>query len=899
MLHAALVLALATLAAAAGPRARRQIASQQVASQEARPRPTYERALAASRRARSIAGRTGWQAELVTLADELEAEAYGLGHPPDGDRVLASTITLCALAATGSERGEALREILADVESHLGSSARVDPDLALALAQGWPALLMVQTGKELALEERVAGLTFALESASSIDAADQREPLGIVLAEALHAQLLAAGAPERATEALEQWLPCFPGELVRRPFLLGQAADERRVQQAWGLAWRDLQLAEAELARLVASGNDTAHLRRTLASQRCQLELACGLIDRAVESLDRERAAVRDGANDAVSRFSLLLDVSSVALLCSRAPVVARARDELAQALAEPGPFSDLPDERAQLRARLAVLQDLREELEPGVPKESARFLEEALGETGLDDVDRAMLVLRLIRLAHRSGDRAGAERWLARLDPRQYPDAPALPPEHEIAATAWRARLALARGAERAELELHARDVQACYERSLAAWRERPERAGGMGRLRVPSRRLLLGVLIELRLALGDGHEEVIDLLLREQALGSLARRLEAQQASIAAARARLLRRGGGLLLYLPSDRTTHLFCLDAQDSEHFELPWSYAHEPALQTLGELLMNSPGRLANEERARELAAIHAHAEDLARRLLPGPVQERLARWKGAYVVGADLLGGVPFECLRVDGAELGTRVALAHLPSIPVALALAARTPEERELSVLLVAAPETGASKGGVVPSPAFPFGRAEEDALTAGFARATVLSGARATWSGLLEALGREPPRVLHVLVHGVNDAERELSGGLALAPCARLGDGLLWCEDVLATDFRTPELVLLSACGSARGPRRLGDDGLAQLGGAFLARGARCIVQAANDIALAPTVRALEAFDRRLAAGDAPAEALRAARAELAGAPGFAHPFYAQALRVLGLGLEPLVP
>lgn len=894
----AALLGLAGLGAASASPARAPLALQE------RARPFYQRARAACDRARSPASRTAALAELEALADELEGQGYGLEDPPDPDRVLASTITLCALPAR-PERAEVLHDVLVEIEGHLRSSESVDPDLALSLAQGWHALLTVSTGKKLPLEERIASLTFALESARAIDAADQRDPLGGRLAEDLHAQLSLVGPPERATEALELWLERFPDDLVRRPFLLARAADERRQQYSWSLAWRDLKLAEEALERVLAAGVDAAVLRRTLAGVRCQLEFAFGLVDQAVASVERERAAVRDGAVDDASLFSLLLDVSTVALVSAQPAVLSRARTELEEALADPQRFAEHPDYRAQLLARLAVVQELWEEAVPAGERRAPRLLEEALAQPGLDEVDRAMLALRLTGLAHASGDDEAAARWLARLDPREGAEAPRLAPEYEVAATAWRARLALARAAERAELERQEREVRACYERFLSSWASRPERAGGVGLQFLASRRLLLGVLVELCLVHGDESNdrnreaEAIDLLLREQAVGSLATRLSAPAGSVAEVRAQLLRPDVGMLLYLPSERSTHLFCIEGERIEHAELPWRYGREPALQGLTRLLGSSPARLSDEERAAQRREIEAQARNLTERLLPPSVQGRLARWKGVYVVGAELLGGVPFECLHAGKGELGTTVALAYLPSIPVGLVLAQKRPvaPRRELGLLLVAAPEIESSLLAGTPA-AFPFGKAEEAALTAGFRPATELAGKGATFTGLLEELRRREPQVLHLLVHGVTDLERELSGGLALAPCDRNPDGRLWCEDVLDGGFHSPELVLLSSCGSARGPRRFGDDGLAQLGGAFLARGALCTVQATNDIALASTVRMMGVFGRGLAAGESPAEALRAARAELVTDPALAHPFYALALRVVGLGLEPLV-
>jgi CHAT domain-containing protein len=82
------------------------------------------------------------------------------------------------------------------------------------------------------------------------------------------------------------------------------------------------------------------------------------------------------------------------------------------------------------------------------------------------------------------------------------------------------------------------------------------------------------------------------------------------------------------------------------------------------------------------------------------------------------------------------------------------------------------------------------------------------------------------------------------------------------------------------------------------VAQLGGAFLSLGALCTVQSASDIALAPMQRLMGAFHAALAEGASPAEALRRARVALGEDRAYAHPFYTMSMRVVGLGLEPIV-
>ncbi len=99
-----------------------------------------------------------------------------------------------------------------------------------------------------------------------------------------------------------------------------------------------------------------------------------------------------------------------------------------------------------------------------------------------------------------------------------------------------------------------------------------------------------------------------------------------------------------------------------------------------------------------------------------------------------------------------------------------------------------------------------------------------------------------------------------------------------------------------MILSACGSARGPLRLGADGVVSLGGAFLSAGARCVILSRFDLELGAVLALMQTLHERLAAGASPAEALRAARHALSADPRFAHPFYFAGLQAVGLGARP---
>jgi hypothetical protein len=837
------------------------------------------------------------RASLATWA-ELD---FGLGEPIDPDLTLASVLAWSAFV-TEQEGAEELALLLQGVRALCPQGEHPAPALALALARGWLAL---SDPRARPVEvDRADELAFALRAAEAVPAADGRDSLGCLLALEHFELLVSLGRRAQALAALGDALARFADDLDVRPYLLCRLADERRVSADWS-AWTALGEAESAREALAARGGVPVELERLMAGTRCQLELACGLLDQAVVTLERERKAVAGGATGPEDRLGWLFDESSVALASTQRVPLERAIEHLDAALAEQGLFADRPGYRAMVLARRALLEDMRADvagLAPGADpaqrsedvRRASAWLERALAAPDLDATHRAELALRLELRAQRVGDLALAEERLA-----LFPSSN-VPPELAATLDAVRASVALLRKDDGATLAGHRARLEAHYRNYLDARRATPEREGGFGFQAWRNRRFVLGLQIELALALEGpaGIASVIDSLLEEQALGSLARRLSCAPGSLAEVRSELLADERGLLLYFPAGEGVHLFAIDATRAEHAYLEWSHEFEPGPRELVARLATSPADLSEAARARSKVEIEALAAELADRLLPAAARAALARWRGVYVVGLDLLGAVPFECLPLGDDPLGLRLGVTSLPSLPVGLALARRAraragaraePGEHgdELELLLVAAPEHEARFGAPIP-----FAPAAEERLGAGFARRTTLRGPMATSAGLSRALAETQPDALYLLVHGVNDPYRELSGGLVLS------GGPTYGSELTAASFASPALVALAACGSARGPRRVGDDGVAQLAGAFFGSGAVCTVQAAGDLALEPTLAQLARLGTGIRQGESPAEALRAAREQLARVPRFDHPFYLQSLRVVGLGLSPLL-
>ena len=118
-----------------------------------------------------------------------------------------------------------------------------------------------------------------------------------------------------------------------------------------------------------------------------------------------------------------------------------------------------------------------------------------------------------------------------------------------------------------------------------------------------------------------------------------------------------------------------------------------------------------------------------------------------------------------------------------------------------------------------------------------------------------------------MLHFATHGILESAPWRSALLLAPDSVHRSDGRLTIPDIYRLRLNGG-LVVLSACRSARGAILPGE-GVQSLAQAFFHAGANSVVASLWDVADVHTARLMEDFYRRLAEGEAKADALRGAK------------------------------
>ena len=356
-------------------------------------------------------------------------------------------------------------------------------------------------------------------------------------------------------------------------------------------------------------------------------------------------------------------------------------------------------------------------------------------------------------------------------------------------------------------------------------------------------------------------------------------------------------------MLAYALGDSVSLLWVVDREGHDLFELPGRDAIRADVERLRDAL-SKPG------------AGDAALRSAARRLyeiLVAPAGERLARARKIVVVPDGFLFEMPFEVLLTADAPadapwkdlpyLSRLAPTVYAPSASVYVSLeTANGPGRFDTDIVALGDPDFGQPGGGAAVRGArlerLPATRNEVLAITApiGDTRKLVLLGADASETGLKRAVRDKTPRIVHLATHGLVDALEPAQSSIALTPDSAAGeDGYLHTLEILSLSLRC-ELVVLSACESARGKVSRGE-GVVGLSRAFLAGGARGTVASLWAVSDESTAILMKDFyARMLGKKKGAGESLNEARFELMKMPEFSHPYFWSPFVVVGSDRSP---
>ncbi|MCP3919530.1 MAG: CHAT domain-containing protein [bacterium] len=661
--------------------------------------------------------------------------------------------------------------------------------------------------------------------------------------------------------------------------------------------------ALAMLDELEATSGDVDIIKRLrLAELRGMILLDLGLIDLAgavlrpaiAEARNWYAGLERPSSSDGLTFIRMQARAADLALSMGDFELAAR---EIQGILEDTTPYDPWPRMLTHMLLNQGAVLNELELRDPEREPRAADTIRAALARDDVRDRDRIDGELTLARIYVRLGELDEATLVLDRVGGR-LSDWKARQSSSEVFTetlewVVWRASVALRRGDDRTVHAGLLTEAEVALEGMLESWSAVEDRSAGVGFLHYNQRRLLVGELIELcDAALGPelGARRAMEWLVRVQAHGTLFRRSGLATPDLEACRALLSGAEHGVLAYLPTSTGTRLLIFDQDGVEYVPVaPLHVIHDVRVEYVRLLSSGPEPSVAQQARERELA------HELAGLLLPPDVLARIESWQRISVMGLDHLGVVPFACLPAFGSEhLGAVRAVDYMPSFPVGALVATGIAEGSgqeapSVDLLLVADTRPGADYAEL---PHLPFPGAVRDRIVAAYApdRVRVLHGSGAT-PRHLERAGLGSTRTFQPLVHSVADFRRERPMGLALSGQTQ-DDGILWCDDV--ERFDAPRFVLLASCRSGRSRTRRGDAVAGDLAGAWLAAGAQSVLVSHFELGYRDAIDLSSRMHARIAADRvAPAEALRAVRAELGAEMGAEAPFRIGLLEVVGLG------
>lgn len=686
---------------------------------------------------------------------------------------------------------------------------------------------------------------------------------------------LERGEFDRASAYLVECLPAYADERGPRLWLQVMRADCLRMQERWQASMNILDHVDQAFEAQPADPTSALELEAAamVLGVRVQLEMMLGRLGRA-----RELAALETVAADRYLAAFPPESGSPRALETKRSAWIRACDLELMSdrnlALIDQLTGFEMPGTETLRLHYLGKAYTSLAVVDPGAIEPARSYLERSLAAsadgrtTGAGELVpyvQAFVFASLAHLAELEGDVAALDAALADMDAvlagMEGAEEPTRPRALRAALQCRRNAVVGAAGVAMDQRLAAYLALVDCTRELISLRQEAPQVAGGLGDLQDVVRRYVLGTLFETAERL-ERLPEAFGLVMEMQAVGGQARALGASPGAFSLARIQSALVGdGGLVMWIPAPQSSVLVVLDRQGLALHRLGSGLELRLAVARLDRELQHAAFARTERVRAAALAVRDA--------LLPADVLAALASWDHTYFVGAESVGHPALEVLPLGaGGEFGTELAMGYLPSVPLGVLLAEGVPAPDAGGRLAVlAGPPDGTGRDGAgLASLAF------EPAVWRDFAgpfsgdRLVLRSGPEANRE-VLSAEDWSAAGALNLFCHGVFDPARLLPAGLAIAG---EGTSTVWWEDIAA--LRLPPLVVLSACGAARGPARLGEDGIAHLGGAFLSAGAKAVLISRGDLEVRSTLEFNRRFHSALHAGATPLVALRDARRAL---------------------------
>ena len=296
-------------------------------------------------------------------------------------------------------------------------------------------------------------------------------------------------------------------------------------------------------------------------------------------------------------------------------------------------------------------------------------------------------------------------------------------------------------------------------------------------------------------------------------------------------------------------------------------------------------------------------AFRSTASDLYQKLI-APAGLDLAKTRQLVVVPDGVLWELPFQALaNPQGRYLLDECAVSYAPSLTALKTMSDVKRQRRStpagVRLFAMGDPAVENRAGGMQALvreetfDALPGARTEVQTLAKIYGDGSrVYMGADARESVFKAEAGKA--RVLHLATHAVlNNASPLYSYLLMARDQGGTEDGLLEARELLTMNL-SAELVVLSACETARGHVGAGE-GMIGLSWALLVSGVPTTVLSQWKVASESTSALMTAFHQNRAKDMSDAEALRAAALSVRRNPAYQHPFYWAAFTLIGAGLN----